>query len=99
MQAVICVLSVILCLFVIVTGIGSWVLNSERKKNSKLEEKLIQAEADAEWEKTKANIKKEVSNENKKNKEKLNSGTKSERINAAGNILRNNKNSSNTGNS
>lgn len=80
------ILILIIVCFVII-GCLAFILKNERKKRFSAEENLIKAEAALDWEKTKAEVKKDVDNEIKKKSEKLNTGSKPSRINAAGDIL------------
>lgn len=87
MKYFVIMLAVLLAICFLIIGFMAFVLNVERKKRYLAEEKLIKAEADLDWEKTKAEVKKDVENEIKKKSEKLNTGSKSSRISAAGDIL------------
>lgn len=66
--------------------------NSTSKKLTEAETEIVKLKSDIEWEKTKAQVKRDVENEVHKKNEKLESGSMSDRINAADSVLRKRRN-------
>ncbi|MCQ2087872.1 MAG: hypothetical protein MJZ37_07450 [Bacilli bacterium] len=81
---------VIIFLFIVVV-ILDLMLQDKSKKLSEAKTENLKLKSDLDWEKTKADVKKEIDDEVKKKSEKLNTGSKHSRISAAGDILCNKK--------